>query len=208
MRVVEPGSPAERLIARSRRLLLRPAETWETIEAEPATVDDLYRGWVIPLAAIPAVCRSIGVLAFGGIQIFGVRYRPGVLGVLLEALATYALTLGSISVLARIIDAFAPRFGGARNHTQAFKLAAYSGTAGWLGGVLLLLPTMGGLLQVLAGLYSLYLLYLGLPKLMRSDPDQTLGYFVLILAATLTLALLIGSLVSCVGALGGPIRID
>jgi hypothetical protein len=73
---VEPGSPARSLIGRVLNLLLHPAETWDVIEAEPATIEGLYRGWVLPLAAIPAVCRALGLFGFRGIEIFGVRYEP------------------------------------------------------------------------------------------------------------------------------------
>jgi hypothetical protein len=207
MNVAEPGSPTEGMIARARSLVLHPTDTWAVIDEEPSTIEELYKGWVIPLAAIPAVCRTVGMLGFGGVQIFGVRYRPNFVGIISEAVLTYALTLISVYVLALILDEFALRFGGERSRTQAFKLAAYSGTAGWLGGAFLLLPSIGGLIALLGGLYSLYLLYLGLPTLMRSDPDRTTPYFVLSLVATILLALLIGSLVSWVGGWGGPVSI-
>ena len=74
-------------------------------------------------------------------------------------------------------------------------------TANWL------LPAIGGLLTLLGGLYSLYLLYLGLPTLMRSAPDRTGVYFLAILAATVVLAILVGALTSCMGNFGGPISL-
>ncbi len=208
MNVVEPGSPAENIVARAKTLLLRPLEAWAAIDSETSTIESLYRGWVIPLAAIPAVCGTVRELGFGGVQIFGIHYRPSFVGVIFEALLTYGLTLASVYVLALVIDGFALRFEGERSRTQAFKLAAYSATAGWLAGAFLLLPAIGGLIQLLGGIYSLYLLYRGLPVLMRSDEDRTTPYFVMILLATLVICLVIGSLASCVGGWGGPISID
>lgn len=205
---VEPGNPSQSMAVRARSLLLRPEAAWDLIDAEPATIEGLYKTWVVPLAAVPAVCRAVGMLGFGGLQIFGVRYRPSLTGVLSEAVMGYALTLASVYVLALVIDAFAPRFGGERSRIQAFKLAAYSGTAGWLAGLFLLLPSIGGLVGLLGGIYSLYLLYVGLPKLMRSEPDHTVGYFVLTLLTIIVLGVLIGSLVSCVGGWGGPVSVN
>jgi hypothetical protein len=204
---VEPGSPTQSLLTRALSLLLHPAETWDVIDAEPATIDGLYRNWVLPLAAIPAVCHAIGLIGFRGIQIFGVRYQPSLLATVGDAVATYILTLVSVYVLALVIDQFAPQFGGERSRTQAFKVAAYSGTAGWLAGVFRLLPTSGGLLALLGVAYSLYLLYVGLPKLMRSSPVFTLNYFALTLVVTIVMAVAIGTLTSCATDFGGPIRI-
>jgi hypothetical protein len=204
---VEPESPAHSLITRALNLLLHPRDTWDVIEAEPATIEGLYKGWVLPLAAIPAVGRMVGLLSFGGIQIFGVRYQPGFAAIIGDAIASYALTLISVYLLALVIDQFAVQFGGEHSRTQAFKVVAYSGTAFWVSGVFGLLPAVGGLFALLGGLYSLYLLYMGLPKLMRSDPHLTLNYFALTLVAAVIMALIIGSLTSRAGEFGGPIHI-
>jgi hypothetical protein len=202
-----PESPVQSLVGRVLNLLLHPEAAWEAIDAEPATIEGLYRGWVIPLAAIPAVARAVGLLSFRGFEIFGVRYQPSFAGVIGDAVATYALTLISVYLLALVIDQFALQFGGERSRTQAFKVAAYSGTASWVAGVFMLLPTVGGLFALLGALYSLYLLYVGLPKLMRSSPAFTLNYFALTLVAAIVMAVVVGSLTSCVNV-GGPIRID
>jgi hypothetical protein len=203
----EPNPPGESLVARVLNILLHPAEAWDVIEAEPATVEGLYRVWVLPLAAVPAVARAIGLFSFRGFQIFGMHYEPSFVSILGDAVVSYALTLISIYLMALVVDQFALQFGGERSRTQAFKLMAYSGTAAWVSGVFLLLPTVGGLFVLLGGLYSLYTLYLGLPKLMRSSPAMTLNYFALILVVAVILALVIGALTSCVGNYGGPIHI-
>jgi hypothetical protein len=208
MNVVEPGSAGENLIARAKELILRPLPTWDVIQAEDATIEGIYRSWVIPLAAIPAVCGAIGQIAFGSrVQIFGVHFHPSVVGVLGRSLATYALSLGCVYVMALVVDGLALRFDGERSRTQAFKLAAYSATPGWIAGVFALLPGLGGLFGLLGGLYSLYLFYLGLPKLMRSDREQTLSYFGLSLLVLIGLAILVGALSSCFGGWGGPVSI-
>jgi hypothetical protein len=204
---VEPESPAHHLVARALNLLLHPQEAWETIAAEPATVEGLYKAWVLPLAAVPAVARLIGLMSFGGIEIFGIRYQPGFVAILGDAVASYALTLISVYLLALVIDQFAHQFGGERNRMQAFKVAAYSGTAAWLAGVFLLLPAQGGLLALIGAFYSLYLLYQGLPRLMRSNPQLNLNYFAVVLVAVCIMALIIGSVTSRVTNFGGPVRI-
>jgi hypothetical protein len=208
MNVVEPGSVGASLIARASAVLTRPAETWDVIDAETTQIPDIYKTYVAPLAAIPAVCGAIGLLGLGGISIFGVHLRPSFAGVISEMVVSYVLTLVGVYVLALVIDQLAPQFGAARGRTQAFKLAAYSGTAWWLAGVFRLLPGIGGLFMVLGGLYTLYLMYLGLPKLMRVEGDRTVPYLAVSLVVTLLLMLLIGMLSSCFNHIGGPLSID
>jgi hypothetical protein len=214
MSEVEPGAPTPRpdatlqaLIGRVLNLLLHPEAAWDAIDAEPASIEGLYRGWVIPLAAIPAVCGAVGRLSFRGFEMFGIRYHQSFVAVIGDAVATYALTLLSVYLLALVIDQFALQFGGERSRTQAFKVAAYSGTAAWVAGLFMLLPTIGGLFAVLGALYSLYLLYVGLPKLMRSAPAFTLNYFALTLIVAFILFIVIGAVTSCATDFGGPIRI-
>lgn len=203
----DPGAPAGGLVARALNILLHPLETWDAIDEEPSTIEGLYRGWVMPLAAIPAIGRALGLFSFRGFEIFGVHYQPSFISIIGDALASYALTLIAVYLLALVIDQFALQFGGERSRTQAFKLAAFSGTAAWVSGIFMLLPTAGGVFALLGALYSLYTLYLGLPKLMRSDPHLTLNYFAITLVMAVIMAILIGGLTSCIGDFGGPIHI-
>lgn len=208
MNVVEPGSAGESLFARVGAVLMRPNETWDLIDAETTQIPDLYKTYVAPLAAIPAVCGAVSLLGLGGIQLFGVHLRPSLTGVISEMVVSYVLTLVGVYVLALVIDELAPKFGAARGRTQAFKLAAYSGTAWWAAGIFRLLPGVGGVFMLLGGLYTLYLMYLGLPKLMKVEGDRTMPYLVVSLAVTLLLTLLIGLLSSCFTNIGGPLSID
>jgi hypothetical protein len=70
------------------------------------------------------------------------------------------------------------------------------------------LPGIGGLFFLLGGLYSLYLMYLGLPKLMKVEGDRTIPYLAVSLVITLVFTILIGLLASCFSDIGGPLSID
>lgn len=183
MSTIEGGPTASNLVQRARSLILQPTATWAVIDGEPATVAGLYKGWVMPLAAIPAVCGLIGGLMFSGVL--------GVTGVIVAAVVSYLLTLAMVYVLALVIDALAPSFGGQKNPVQAFKVSAYSGTAGWLAGVFQLIPALAFL--GLVGLYSLYLMYRGLPMLMKVPEDKALGYTALTVLAMIVLFIIIGA---------------
>jgi hypothetical protein len=79
------------------------------------------------------------------------------------------------------------------------KLAVYPYTALWIAGILNIVPILG-ILATLAGLYGLYILYLGLPKLMKSPPDKTVGYFVVSIVVALVVNAVISSVIFAVSA--------
>jgi hypothetical protein len=188
------------LIARARDLLLNPKEEWPKIAAEPATIGGIYSNYVVYLAAVPVLCTLIGGLLFG-YGVGGVTYRPSVFGAVATAILQYLVQLGGVYVFALIIEALAPRFGGEKDRTAAFKLAAYSATASWLAGVFYLLP----FLHVLAvlGLYSLYLLYTGVP-IVRVPEQRALGFTGAIIAVGLVLGLILAALIGALVPGPGP----
>jgi hypothetical protein len=69
-------------------------------------------------------------------------------------------------------------------------VAAYSSTASWVAGIFGLIP--GVRFLTILGLYSLYLLYLGLPVLMKSPKEKALGYTVVVIIAAIVLFMVIG----------------
>jgi hypothetical protein len=81
-------------------------------------------------------------------------------------IVSYLLTLVMVFVLALIVNALAPTFGGTKDSLRALKLVAYGVTASFLGGIFNLIPALG-LLGVLASLYSIYLIYTGIALMMR-----------------------------------------
>jgi hypothetical protein len=179
------------LVDRIKNILLTPRTEWEVIDAEPTTVADLYKGYVIPLAAIGPIAQAIGSSVFGYTVPFIGSYRTPVGSAIIGAAVSYVLTLVGVYVLGLIIDALAPTFNGTRNQIQALKVAAYSYTASWVAGIFALIPGLRFLM--ILGVYGLYLLYLGLPVLMKSPKDKALGYTVVVILAAIVLFMVIGT---------------
>jgi len=204
MSVVEPGSAGAGLVARVKGILLKPSETWDVIDREPATIAGLYSGYVMLLAAIPAVCSLIGLLVFG-IGGFGFSFRPSPVWLIVQAVLQYGLSLAMVYVMALIIEALAPNFGGTKDRIQAFKVAAYSPTASWVAGVFGLLPALA-IIAVLGGLYSLFLLYKGLPKLMKTPEDKALPYTAVVIVVAIVVSIVIGVVTSSVMAATGALN--
>jgi hypothetical protein len=181
------------LVERVKRILLSPRTEWEVIDTEPTTTSDLYTKYVAPLAAIGPIAQLIGYSVFG-MTVFGTTYRVPIGSGITTAIITYVLTLASTYILALIIDALAPTFNGQRSQIQALKVAAYSSTAAWVAGIFALIPGLR-ILGIL-GLYSVYLLYLGLPVLMKSPRDRALAYTAVVLIAAIVLFIIISVVAS------------
>jgi hypothetical protein len=185
-----PVAGQRSLIDRVKGILLQPKAEWTLIETEPATVGSLYTRYVLLLAAIPAIAVAIGLARFAA----GWAIRL--------ATTQYVAGLVSVYVLALIIDALAPQFGGQKSQIQALKVAAYSSTAAWVAGVFYLIPALS-VLALLGGLYSLYLLFVGLPLLMKAPADRAIGYTVVTIACAIIIWVLVGYVAGLVGGTGG-----
>jgi hypothetical protein len=162
------------LVQRVQDILLKPKATWPVIDAEPDDTAALYKNYVMILALIPAVASFIG-LSVIGIGAFGVNFRVPIVSGLANMVVGYVLSLVMVFVLALIVDAMAPTFEGTKSQIGALKVAAYSSTAAFVGGVFSLLPSLS-VLGALVALYGIYLLYTGLPALMKCPQDKAIAY--------------------------------
>jgi hypothetical protein len=205
MSVVE-APRSQGLFARAINILMRPKAEWEVIASEQASVRGLILGYAAILAAIPAIARVVNGLmphCFTFFVTACTTQSPIWVGV--GAIASYLVSLASVFAIGLIIDALAPSFGGEKNQVQAMKVAVYSWTAAWLAGVFIIVPWVGGLLS-LAGLYSLYLLYAGLTPLMKSPPDRTPIYTVVVVVLAVVIFVVASAIVApiaMIGAIGG-----
>ena len=106
------------LADRVKNILLEPKAEWPKIAEEAATVQSIYIGYVMILAAIGPVAM---VDQHGRAR----RHRG------------HQLRLGLVItyLLAMIVDALAPSFGGEKNFVPSLKLTGYSYTAAWIAGI-------------------------------------------------------------------------
>jgi len=189
------------LVERVKGILLAPDSEWRTIAAEPDDATGLFANYVAYLAAVPAICGFIGTSIIGfTIPTYG-TFRVDVLSGLMAAIFQFLLAFVVVYVVALIIDALAPTFSGTKNLPNALKLAAYSYTPAWLAGVFLLVPGLRFL--TILGLYGLYLLYKGLPVLMRSPPDKSFIYAAAVVACAIIIGLIVGAIEASLFALPG-----
>lgn len=191
-----------KLLARVKNILLTPKTEWPVIAAEPDSVAGLYKNYIMILAAIPAVIAFLRYSVIGiGIPIVGGTIRLGVGAGLVQMIVTYAISLGVAYLMMLIIDALAPSFGGQKDQTQALKSIAYAYTASWVASVLTLIGGLGFLIMLAAGIYGIYLLYLGLPFTMKCPQDKAGGYAAVTIIIAIVLSLVLGVVLASVTGL-------
>lgn len=195
MSVIE-GPKAQSLIERVRLILTEPRRAWDVIDGEAATTQGLYTSYACILAAIPPLASLLGNLVFH-LSLFGL------MGAVVMAAIQYVFSLAAVFIIALIADALAPSFDGQKSPIQSLKAVIYAWTAAWVAGVCALVPIIGGV-GVLAGvLYTLYLLYLGLPKLMKVPESKALGYTVVVILAGIVVCWIVFAVPAMIVAMMG-----
>jgi hypothetical protein len=197
-----PAASAPGLISRIKNIVLSPNSEWPVIALEPTTVPQLYVGYVMPLALLAALIGFLRISVLGVNSAFGNSFRMPVASGLTYTVMMFVSALFGVFVVGLIINALAPTFSGTKDQRQALKVAAYSLTPAMLSSVLALSPVLATLLQLLAGLYGIYVLYLGLPVLMQSPKDKAFGYTASVLICTIV-AGIVFAVLSTVAHVGG-----
>lgn len=193
-----PTGGTKSLFERAKDIIMSPKTEWGVIDSEPSTIGGIFTSYVMILAAIGPLAQLIGQQVFG---IYG--WKPSMEFSIANAVIGYVMSLVGVYVAALVADALAPSFGGTKNMVNAFKAVAYSWTAAWLAGIFGIVPVLGML--AIVGLYSFYLLYLGLPRLMRVPDDKAVGYVVVcIIVQVVIYALAIFLVGMLVVAIVGP----
>ncbi len=163
------------LVDRVKNILLTPKTEWPTIAGETATVQSLYTEYILIVAAIgPIVMALSSVLrgSFAGVAI---------------ALVSYAIGLAVTYLLALIVDALAPTFGGEKNFIRSLQLTAYSYTAAWVGAIFQIVPVIGGIVGLAAAIYAFYTFYLGVSSMKKCPQDKAAGYTIVIVLCGIVL---------------------
>lgn len=159
------------LVERAKNMIVTPKTEWNAVAAEEPNIQQILMGYVLPLALIPTLATIIG---WGAIGILGfTSFTYGIAMGLVQLINAFL----SVLIAGFVIDALAGSFGSTKNMGRAIQLVAYSMTPIWVFGVLNIIPAIGWL-SFLLGLYSLFLIYLGLTPLMKTPEDKKAVYLI------------------------------
>ena len=189
------------LVPRVTNILTKPKQEWPVIASEATDAATLYKEYIVLLAAVPAICSFIGMTVIGvPVPFFGTM-RVGVASGLTGLIVRYVLSLASVYAAAFIIEKLAPTFQSRGDTIQALKLVAYASTPAWVAGVLGLFPPLVAL-GILAGLYGVYLFYLGLPHLMHTPPDKVIPYMIVSAIVIIVMYVIVGAITAATAGVG------
>jgi hypothetical protein len=182
-----------KLVQRIKGLILTPAAEWAAIDRDAPSVAALYREHILILAAIPPFATFLGAYLFG---YSGGAYggaHPLFAAGLWRAALQYGLSLPLLYLVAFVVSSAAEHFDGEANDERALALIAYSYTPAWLAEISGLIPPLRWL-DVL-GFYGVYLLYLGLPHMLKCPKDHADVFTLIVLVVTAAAAALHGFIV-------------
>lgn len=172
------------IVERVVGILVRPRRTWATVDQEPTAPAALYLRYIAPLAGLAALARLIGVMFVG---FPAAPPLPWLVAVPLELLY-FGFELLAVLIVAYVIDWLGPRLGcpeceGVSTHRQALKVAAYARTPLWIAGLVAIVPALQFIALIIGSLYAVYLLWLGLPELMKAPRHRIPVYTLLTVVA-------------------------
>ena len=191
------GPKSAGLLARAQNILMKPSAEWDVIEAEPATVQGLYLGYVCILAVLPVIGALLARILLAGVvgSMFGgaaggaVGMSAALVSGIADGLIGYVLNLAVVYVVGLIINALASSFDAKPEPIHALKVAVYSGTALWVAGLFIWVPLIGFLLYLGALGYTCYLLYLGVARVMKPPADKAMVYTLVVIGSEILLVL-------------------
>jgi hypothetical protein len=178
------------LVNRVKNILLNPKHEWQVILAEQPDSKKIVLGYIMILALIPTIASFLGH-GLQGYWMTGIR----------DGLVQFLVAVSSVLILAWIVDRLAPSFFSEINFGRSLQLVAYSLTPGMVAGILLLIPYLSPFV-LLISLYSIYLMYTGIPLLKKTSQENVAGYvgitIVVIILLSLILAFTLAGIVAFV----------
>jgi hypothetical protein len=167
------------IINRVKNILTKPKEEWQVINAESTTGKNLAMSYLLPLAIVAAAAVFIG---FGFIIDFAsVKFA------LVIAIVFFLQLVLSIYITGYVADALSPSFGSEKNVNKSLQLVIYASTPFLVGHALYIFPSIGWLGLLAGGIYSLYLLFLGIPAL-KKTPEDKVPIYLIVIVVVLALA--------------------
>jgi hypothetical protein len=182
---------SEFIFSRAYGLLREPNKEWQQIKAEQTTVPNILLGYVAPLAAIPPICGLIGALLFEPTRLRAIHTE------ITSVFVTWVVTVALVFLLGLLVNALADQFDADRDELAAQKIAAYSLTPSFLSGLFSLWPPLWWLSLFALGA-MVYIMYRGLPILMKAPQERALHYAGSVTVAALVAGIVLFGLASCV----------
>lgn len=175
----QQGAP---LFKRIKGIIFKPLDEWNNIAGETPNVKKIFLGYVLILLLIPSLSVFIGIGVIG--QTFlGYHYTSLPAGAL-QGFIQLLAGLVSIRITSALVTILAPGFDSIKDSGRSIQLVSYSMTPYWILGILYILPSLAflkSLAMIAGGIYSIYLMYMGMPVLLKTPAGKTPAFLVLLI---------------------------
>jgi hypothetical protein len=165
-------------IQKAINILTKPKEVWAGFKSDGENSSKVLTTFVLPMVAIPVI---IGIPLFLVFGYWGATYG------IVYAVFQFIILIALLYLDAFITNALAPSFNSKPDFDSAFKLLAYASTPGYVASIFSHIPVLNILLSLGALVYTIYLMYLGLPVLMETPQDKVVVYIVVIILIMLVI---------------------
>lgn len=160
-----------RTLRRIAGMMMHPEAEWNAVACDMPGTTVLLRNFLMPLSLLAPIATVIGMLVFDtswnaeyGYSLL--RDRAPVI-----AITTYAFEIISVYLLAAIFYLFARTEGSAPSFLAALRVAVFGSIPLLLSGATLFIP-FNVIISMVAMLYSFYLYYLGVSRLLGIRPSE------------------------------------
>ncbi len=158
------------------KLIVEPEKSWRGIKEENAEIKALFTGYALPLMLIPLASAIVKVVLGRGPFITW----SFIWGILASSLVNYVLAAAALLLAGWLVSVIAQYFSSRTDLASAMKLVVYSMTPVWLTSIFSLIPKMAGL--SILGLYSVFLVYVGVPVVLETPPEKHTAFAAAIVA--------------------------
>ena len=196
-------------------IMLHPDSEWKAIRNERHTFAQVFLSHVPFLALIPCLATFYGVTQVGWTAGGSEVVKLTAESALSLCVITYFAMMAGVYILGEFINWMSRTYGVAddaeRRHYEGTALAVYVTIPVFLAGAVGLYPELWlmATVTVIAGCYSVYLIYEGIPILMNISKERAFMYAtsVVTVGLVMTVVVRVGSVI--IWGLGiGPVYTD
>ncbi len=159
-------------IKQVKNIMINPRKAIKNIKSENISTISL-----ITYLAIIGIPTMIGITVGYGITGLGFHFRLPIGLAITCGIIQYTFSIIGIIAFGYIINALAPIFSSTKNANMSMKLAVCMSTPWLVSGILYIIPSIS-FLVVLASIYGIYIMLIGLPILMKTSEDKKIMYLI------------------------------
>lgn len=171
-------------------LIFEPVATWERIAQTRRGVAYLLVVYLLPMLLIGGAAEGYGLIRWGEWQRdLGQQKLFTIRGAIIYEAAQLLLIILVVLVSAKVIKSLGDTFHSRHTYAQALTIAVYGLSPWFLIRLLDAFPISPWIPWVIGMLFSVAILYHGVPRVMEPDPSHAFGLY---LTSCIMLALITG----------------